>query len=423
MKLLIKNVVVFGKECDIYVVDGIIKRIAKNVTYNADKTIDGNGLTALPAFVDMHTHLREPGFERKEDIESGSRAAVRGGYASVCCMPNTNPVIDNKCIVSYVVNRAKEVDLARVYPIASITKGMKGEELTNFGSVKAFGAVAVSDDGMPVTSSNTMRLAIEYAKPFGLPVISHCEDFSIADGGVVNEGYHATVAGLKGISRVAEEAMVAREILIAESLDSSVHVAHISTTNSVNLVRDAKKRGAKVTAETCPHYIALTDEEILSYDTDTKVNPPLREERDRKNIIEGIKDGTIDAIATDHAPHHADDKNVEYNYAANGISGIETAFSVAYTYLVRSGEITLKRLSELMTDNPANIMNIPYGELKVGGLADITLVDLDEKYTVDSREFFSKGKNTPFEGKELYGRVKTTVVNGEIKYDKGEIVR
>ncbi len=423
MKLLIKNVVVFGKECDIYVVDGIIKRIAKNVTYNADKTIDGNGLTALPAFVDMHTHLREPGFERKEDIESGSRAAVRGGYASVCCMPNTNPVIDNKCIVSYVVNRAKEVNLARVYPIASITKGMKGEELTNFGSVKAFGAVAVSDDGMPVTSSNTMRLAIEYAKPFGLPVISHCEDFSIADGGVVNEGYHATVAGLKGISRVAEEAMVAREILIAESLDSSVHVAHISTTNSVNLVRDAKKRGAKVTAETCPHYIALTDEEILSYDTDTKVNPPLREERDRKNIIEGIKDGTIDAIATDHAPHHADDKNVEYNYAANGISGIETAFSVAYTYLVRSGEITLKRLSELMTDNPANIMNIPYGELKVGGLADITLVDLDEKYTVDSREFFSKGKNTPFEGKELYGRVKTTVVNGEIKYDKGEIVR
>lgn len=423
MKLLIKNVVVFGKECDIYVVDGIIKRIAKNVTYNADKTIDGNGLTALPAFVDMHTHLREPGFERKEDIESGSRAAVRGGYASVCCMPNTNPVIDNKCIVSYVVNRAKEVDLARVYPIASITKGMKGEELTNFGSVKAFGAVAVSDDGMPVTSSNTMRLAIEYAKPFGLPVISHCEDFSIADGGVVNEGYHATVAGLKGISRVAEEAMVAREILIAESLDSSVHVAHISTTNSVNLVRDAKKRGAKVTAETCPHYIALTDEEILSYDTDTKVNPPLREERDRKNIIEGIKDGTIDAIATDHAPHHADDKNVEYNYAANGISGIETAFSVAYTYLVRSGEITLKRLSELMTDNPAKIMNIPYGELKVGGLADITLVDLDEKYTVDSSEFFSKGKNTPFEGKELYGRVKTTVVNGEIKYDKGEIVR
>jgi len=423
VKLLIKNVVVFGKECDIYVVDGIIKRIAKNVTYNADKTIDGNGLTALPAFVDMHTHLREPGFERKEDIESGSRAAVRGGYASVCCMPNTNPVIDNKCIVSYVVNRAKEVNLARVYPIASITKGMKGEELTNFGSVKAFGAVAVSDDGMPVTSSNTMRLAIEYAKPFGLPVISHCEDFSIADGGVVNEGYHATVAGLKGISRVAEEAMVAREILIAESLDSSVHVAHISTTNSVNLVRDAKKRGAKVTAETCPHYIALTDEEILSYDTDTKVNPPLREERDRKNIIEGIKDGTIDAIATDHAPHHADDKNVEYNYAANGISGIETAFSVAYTYLVRSGEITLKRLSELMTDNPANIMNIPYGELKVGGLADITLVDLDEKYTVDSREFFSKGKNTPFEGKELYGRVKTTVVNGEIKYDKGEIVR
>lgn len=423
MKLLIKNVVVFGKECDIYVVDGIIKRIAKNVTYNADKTIDGNGLTALPAFVDMHTHLREPGFERKEDIESGSRAAVRGGYASVCCMPNTNPVIDNKCIVSYVVNRAKEVDLARVYPIASITKGMKGEELTNFGSVKAFGAVAVSDDGMPVTSSNTMRLAIEYAKPFGLPVISHCEDFSIADGGVVNEGYHATVAGLKGISRVAEEAMVAREILIAESLDSSVHVAHISTTNSVNLVRDAKKRGAKVTAETCPHYIALTDEEIRSYDTDTKVNPPLREERDRKNIIEGIKDGTIDAIATDHAPHHADDKNVEYNYAANGISGIETAFSVAYTYLVRSGEITLKRLSELMTDNPANIMNIPYGELKVGGLADITLVDLDEKYTVDSSEFFSKGKNTPFEGKELYGRVKTTVVNGEIKYDKGEIVR
>lgn len=423
MKLLIKNVIVDGKEKDIYIVDNIVKRVAENIGYNVDSVIDGKGLTALPAFVDMHTHLREPGFERKEDIESGSKAGVRGGYASVCCMPNTNPVTDNKCIVSYIKTRAKDVGLLKVYPIASITKGMKGEELTNFGGLRQAGAVAVSDDGMPVTSSNVMRLAIEYAKPFGMPVISHCEDFSIADGGVVNEGYNATVAGLKGISRVAEEAMVAREILIAESLDASVHIAHISTTNSVNLIRDAKRRGAHVTCETCPHYIALTDDEILTYDTDTKVNPPLREERDRLNIIEGIKDGTIDAIATDHAPHHIDDKNVEYNYAANGISGIETAFSVAYTYLVRSGAISLKKLSELMTTNPAKIVGIPYGEIKSGGLADITLVDLNEKYVVDSSEFMSKGKNTPFEGKELYGRVKYTIVEGKIKYNQGEIVR
>ena len=423
MRLLIKNVLVNGKKTDIYVVDDKIKRIATNIHYNVDETIDGEGLTALPAFVDMHTHLREPGGERKEDIESGSMAAVHGGYSAVCCMPNTSPVVDNKCIVRYVLDRAKEVNLAKVYPIASITKGMKGEELTNFGGLKAAGAVAVSDDGRPVVSSNTMRLALEYAKPFDMPVLSHCEDYSIADGGVVNEGYNATIAGLKGISPVAEEAIVIREILIAESLDTRVHICHISTTNSVNLVRDAKRRGAKVTAETCPHYIALTDDEILSYDTDTKVNPPLRAERDRQAIIEGIMDGTIDAIATDHAPHHRDDKAVEYNMAANGISGIETAFSVAYTHLVRTGKISLERLSALMTRQPAEILGIPYGQLKVGGLADITLVDLDKHYTVDPARFFSKGKNTPFKGKEVYGEVEYTIVNGHIKYAKGEIVR
>ena len=423
MRLLIKNVLVNGKKTDIYVVDDKIKRIATNIHYNVDETIDGEGLTALPAFVDMHTHLREPGGERKEDIESGSMAAVHGGYSAVCCMPNTSPVVDNKCIVRYVLDRAKEVNLAKVYPIASITKGMKGEELTNFGGLKAAGAVAVSDDGRPVVSSNTMRLALEYAKPFDMPVLSHCEDYSIADGGVVNEGYNATIAGLKGISPVAEEAIVIREILIAESLDTRVHICHISTTNSVNLVRDAKRRGAKVTAETCPHYIALTDDEILSYDTDTKVNPPLRAERDRQAIIEGIMDGTIDAIATDHAPHHRDDKAVEYNMAANGISGIETAFSVAYTHLVRTGVISLERLSALMTRQPAEILGIPYGQLKVGGLADITLVDLDKHYTVDPARFFSKGKNTPFKGKEVYGEVEYTIVNGHIKYAKGEIVR
>lgn len=290
------------------------------------------------------------------------------------------------------------------------------------GKMKSAGIIAVSDDGNPVESGNVMRLALEYAQDFDILVISHCEDKSLLDGGVANDGVNATLAGLKGITRVAEEAMVAREILLAEALNTKVHIAHVSTVNGVELIRAAKARGVKVTAETCPHYFAATDDLIRNYDTAAKVNPPLREERDRLAIIAGLKDGTLDAIATDHAPHHFSDKEVEFNLAANGISGLETAFSLAYTYLVDKGELTLSELSRLMTARPAEILGIEAGRTEKGAVADLVLVDLNEKWTVDKNKFLSKGKNTPFDGREVKGRVKYTFVSGELKFAKGELV-
>lgn len=417
MKLLIKNAIVNSKETDVAIENGkIVDMGALSGSY--DKVIDAKGLTLLPAFVDIHTHLREPGFEYKEDIASGSKAGVAGGYASLCCMPNTKPVIDNKYIVNYIINKAKEVNLAKVYPIGAITMGLEGNMMSEMGKLKEAGIVAVSDDGNPVESAQMMRLAMEYAKDYDLMVCSHCEEKSMIDSGVANEGINATKAGLKGVSRACEEIMVSREIIIAGALNTKVHICHISTEGSVYLVRDAKKRGIKVSCETCPHYFAATDDMILDYNTASKVNPPLREEKDRLAIIQGLADGTIDAIATDHAPHSKEDKAVEYNLAANGISGLETAFSLAYTTLVDSGIITLDKLSQLMTEQPAKLFNIPYGELKVGGLADLTLVDLNEKYTIDKNKFYSKGKNTPFDKREVKGKVKCTIVEGEIKFNE-----
>lgn len=422
MKYLIKNATVADKKTDILIENGLISEIGANLKDSEAKVIDAEGLTALPAFVDMHTHLREPGFEKKETIETGTAAAVAGGYSAVCCMPNTKPVTDNPYIVKYILDRAAEARHCKVYPIGAITKGLAGKELAEMGKMKSAGIIAVSDDGNPVESGNVMRLALEYAQDFGLLVISHCEERSMLDGGVANEGLNATLAGLKGITRVAEEVMVAREILLAEALNTKVHIAHVSTVNSVELIRAAKARGVKVTAETCPHYFAATDELIRNYDTAAKVNPPLREERDRLAIIAGIKDGTLDAIATDHAPHHFSDKDVEFNLAANGISGLETAFALAYTCLVDSGEITLADLSRLMTARPAEILGIDAGAVEKGALADIVLVDVKEKWTVDKNKFLSKGKNTPFDGREVKGRVKYTFVNGELKFAKGELV-
>lgn len=417
MKLLIKNAIVNSKETDIAIENGkIVDMGALNGSY--DKVIDAKGLTLLPAFVDIHTHLREPGFEYKEDIASGSKAGVAGGYASLCCMPNTKPVIDNKYIVNYIINKAKEVNLAKVYPIGAITIGLEGNTMSEMGKLKEAGIVAVSDDGSPVESAQMMRLAMEYAKDYDLMVCSHCEEKSMVDSGVANEGINATKAGLKGVSRACEEIMVSREIILSGALDTKVHICHISTEGSVYLVRDAKKRGIKVSCETCPHYFAATDDLILDYNTASKVNPPLREEKDRLAIIQGLADGTIDAIATDHAPHSKEDKAVEYNLAANGISGLETAFSLAYTTLVDRGIITLEKLSQLMTEQPAKLFNLPYGEIKIGGLADLTLVDLNEKYIIDKNKFYSKGKNTPFDKREVKGKVKCTIVEGDIKFNE-----
>ncbi len=416
MSLLIKNCFIGKDKCDIVVEGNRIAQVGKNIKGNFDEIIEADGLTALPAFIDMHVHLREPGLEYKEDIASGSAAAVAGGFSTVCCMPNTKPVTDNRYIVKYIVDRAKEVDLAKVYPIGAITVGLKGESMAEMGSMKEAGAIAMSDDGQPVTTAQMMRLALEYAKDYNLLLCSHCEEKSLINEGVVNEGENATKAGLKGIPSCAEDIMIAREIILAEMLDTKVHICHVSTAGGVQLIREAKARGVKVSCETCPHYIAGTDELILDYDTNSKVNPPMRTEKDRQAVLAGLADGTIDVIATDHAPHHYEDKNVDFSAAANGISGLESAFALSYTYLVDSGVITLDKLIELMSQKPAKLLGLESGNLKVGGLADITLVDLNKIYKIDAKTFKSKGKNTPFDGWEVKGKVCATVVEGKIKY-------
>ena len=401
------------KKLDLRVENGKIAELAEHLE---GEGIDCTGLTIFPGLIDMHVHLREPGFEKKENIESGSRAAVKGGFTQVCCMPNTKPVTDNKVVVSYIKNRAREVGLCKVNPIGAITEGQEGKNLAAIGAMKAAGAVAVSEDGKSVVATNLMANAMMYAADFGLKCLCHCEDSALVDGGVVNEGYYSTLTGLKGSIRAAEDIIIAREICLAESLSLPVHICHVSTYSGVQLIREAKARGVQVTAETCPHYFTLTDAAIADFDTNTKVNPPIRAEKDRLAIVEGLKDGTLDCIVTDHAPHHEDDKNVEYALAAFGISGLETSFALSYTQLVKGGVLTLSELADKMSANPAAILNLQGGRLEVGAPADLTIVDLNKVWTIDPKDFVSKGKNTPFAGREVYGRVKYTVVDGDIKY-------
>ncbi len=379
---------------------------------------DLRGLAVLPGLVDIHVHLREPGFEKKEDIASGCRAAVKGGFTQICCMPNTKPVTDNKVTVTYIKARAREVNLCKVHPVGAITEGQKGETLAAIGGMKAAGAVALSEDGKTVKDTKLMANAMLYASDFGLKCLCHCEDEYLADGASVNEGYSSTLTGLKGSLRAAEDIIIARELCLAESLNLPVHICHVSTYSGVQLIREAKARGVKVTAETCPHYFTLTDEAICSFNTYTKVNPPLREERDRLAVIEGLKDGTLDCIVTDHAPHHKDDKNVEYPLAAFGISGLETSFALSYTALVKSGEMTAEELIKKMSANPAAILNLEGGALKEGVPADFIAVDLNEEWTIEPEAFVSKGKNSPFGGKKVFGKIKCTAVDGEIKYEE-----
>ncbi|MDE5722307.1 MAG: dihydroorotase [Clostridia bacterium] len=423
MKLLIKNATLVlkdgEKKSDLLIEDGKISKIAKSIdgaSLKGCKIIDGTNKHVLSGLIDMHVHLREPGFEGKEDIESGSKAAVAGGFTQICCMPNTNPVCDNAVVVTYIKHRESEVNLCKINPIGAITKGEQGEALSEIGKMKQAGAVAISDDGRSVMNSNIMRLAMEYAGGFDIKCLCHCEDINLVDGGVVNEGYNSTLCGLKGSLRAAEDIMIARDISLAESLNVPVHICHVSTYSGVEIIRSAKSRGVKVTAETCPHYFTLTDDIITSFDTNTKVNPPVREEKDRLAIIEGLKDGTLDCIVTDHAPHAQKDKEVEYNLAAFGMSGLETSFALSYTHLVKNGRLTLTQLSRLMSANPAQILNLEGGEIKEGAAADLTVADLNEKWIIDSNKFLSKGKNTPFNGYEVYGKVVCTIVDGQIKY-------
>jgi dihydroorotase len=430
MKLLIKGgrVVDPSQErdevTDIYIEDGKISEIGTDLDPEGlnIEIIDASGMIVAPGLVDMHCHLRDPGFEYKEDIESGTRAAAMGGFTSVACMPNTSPVIDNAAVVEYITSRAEKVGCVNVYPIGAISKGLQGKELAEIGDMKFAGVVAVSDDGRPVVESGLMRRAMEYADMFDVTVVSHCEDMGLADGGSMNEGAVATSMGLHGITRAAEEVMVSRDILIAEATRTAVHIAHVSTRGSVELVRQAKKRGVCVTCETCPHYFTLTEKACEGFNTNAKMNPPLRTDDDVQAIKDGLADGTIDAIATDHAPHHADEKQCEFAAAQNGIIGFETALGLGITYLVKENVLTLGKFLEKMTANPANILGLNKGTLRVGTAADIVIFSPDKEYEVKAEEFESKSKNSPYDGWKLYGKPQYTIVRGHIIVNQGVLL-
>jgi len=379
-------------------------------------TIDAEGLLILPGLVDMHAHLREPGFEYKETIQTGTEAAIAGGITSVCCMPNTSPVNDNATVTNFIIKKAIEKGFCDVFPIGAITKGQKGEELAEFGMMYEAGCVAFSDDGRPVMDSLIMRRALEYSKIFNVPIISHAEDISLAAGGVMNEGLLSIKLGLKGVPAQAEEIMIARDIALAELTRSRLHIAHVSTKGSVELIRLAKKRGiADITAETCPHYFSITEDAVEGYNTNAKVNPPLRKKEDVDAIRKGLKDNTIDVIATDHAPHHRDEKLGEFNLAPSGISGFETSIGLSMK-LVDEGALTLNQLIEKMALNPSNLAGLRKGTAKQGADADLVILDTHTEYTVDAANFRSMGKNTPFEGWKLKGSAVITICKGKI-YD------
>lgn len=370
--------------------------------------INGEGLYVFPGLIDMHTHLREPGYEYKETIRTGTLAAVRGGFTSVCCMANTNPVNDNPEVTYYILAKAKEEGSCDVYPIGAITKGLKGEELSEMIMLKQAGCVGFSDDGMPVMNSLIMRRALQYSKAIDAPIISHCEDFSLSENGAMNEGKLSFYMGLKGISKAAEEVMVARDIILSKYSKGTLHIAHVSTKGSVELIKRAKEEGIKVTAETCPHYFTLTEEALKDYNTSAKVNPPLRTEEDKEAIKEALRSGIIDVIATDHAPHSLDDKNTPFEQAANGISGLETALALSLR-LVHDEVLSLNKLIEKFTVNPAKILKLEKSGIKEGQEADLILVDINKEWIVKKENFASLGKNTPFDGWKLKGKVLLTI--------------
>lgn len=401
---------------DIVIKDGIVEKIGKNLKEkgNEDEVIDASGHILTPGLIDVHAHLREPGFEYKETIKTGTMAAARGGFTSVVCMANTDPVNDNKSVTEYITNKAKLEGYCRVLPCGSITKGLRGEELSEIGEMFEAGIVAISDDGKSVRNAELLRKALEYTKTFCIPVISHCEDPDLSKG-YVHEGSVSLVTGLDAVPSIAEEIIVARDIAIAEYVGSPIHLTHISTAGSVNIIADAKTRYKMITADTCPHYFILTDEATIDFNTNTKVNPPLRSKKDLDAIKEGLKKGIIDIIATDHAPHDLTSKDVEFNIASLGISGFETALPLSLT-LVHEGILSIEGLIEKYTVNPARLLNLPYGEIGVGRVADLIVFNPDIEWIVDKNTFYSKGKNTPFHGWKMKGKNLLTIVQGKIVY-------
>lgn len=420
MNILIKNGHIVDpankvdEKLDVLVSDGRVSRLGKpgSLPANGNQVIDAAGQFVVPGLIDMHVHLREPGFEYKETIATGTAAAKAGGFTSVCCMPNTNPVNDNRSVTEFILAQARNAS-AQVFPIGAVTKGSKGEELAEMGELHAAGCVAISDDGKPVMNASIMRRAMEYSRIFDMLIISHCEDSTLSFKGVMNEGIVSTELGLRGIPRAAEDVMTARDISLAELTGGRLHIAHVSTAGSVRLIRDAKSRGVKVTAETCPHYFSLTEEAVRGYNTLAKMNPPLRTVDDVAAVKQGLKDGTIDVIATDHAPHAMDEKSGEFDYAPFGIVGLETALGLALK-LVQEGAFSLAEAIRKLSLNPALILKLDKGTLSLGADADMTMIDSNVDWTVDASQFKSRSKNTPFDGWKLRGKAVRTIVGGRI---------
>ncbi|MDR3275110.1 MAG: dihydroorotase [Endomicrobium sp.] len=418
MRLQIKNIRIVDPSQnkdfigDIFIEDD---KIASDFSNRADKVVDGKGKIAVPGLIDVHAHLREPGQEGKETIYTGTRAAAKGGITTVFCMPNTKPFIDNAPTVEFILLKAQKEGLVNVFPIGCATKSSQGEELSEIGILKKAGIVAVSDDGLPILNSQIMRRTLEYTKMFKLPVISHSEDKELSKNGVMNEGKNSMILGLRGIPKQAEEVMVSRDIMLAELTGGYLHIAHVSTAGSVDLIRQAKKKDIKVTAETCPHYFTLTDDAVKFYDTNTKINPPLREQRDIDAVKQGLLDGTIDCIATDHAPHTQEEKNREFDLAPFGIIGFETVLSLALEELIDSGVLSFSQAISKMTYNPAKIFNLKSrGSLEEGSIADITIIDTNYSYELTKENIVSKSKNSPFIGRRFKGGAVMTIVAGKI---------
>jgi len=406
---------------DVYLEGGTVAAVGPDIGSPEEALVlEAAGKIVAPGLIDLHVHLREPGQEELETVASGAMAAAAGGFSAVCAMPNTDPVTDNQAAIGFIVSQAHRANKARVYPIGAISLGQRGQQLAEFGELVGAGAVAVSDDGKPVVSSHLMRTALEYARTFGIPVADHCEDPTLSAGGAMHEGIVSTRLGLKGIPAAAEEIMVARDILLAEHTGGHIHLCHMSTRGSVELIRRAKDKNIRVTAEACPHHFTLTHESCEGYDTNAKMNPPLREPEDREAIRQALRDGTIDTICTDHAPHHYDTKERAFDDAPNGIIGLETALGLAITELVETGLVTIPQLIERMSTRPAKIFNLQGGTLAPGSPADVLIADPKARWVVDPATFFSKSRNTPFGGRQLTGRPQVTVVRGQVVFERAD---